>query len=410
MSKRNTRNCSSDDSSYSSDNGSTSSKKNEISEHTNDCESSDNSTNTKKNKNSDNRSTSSEKNEDSEHKSNCDSSNDSYDYQHSKNNKKNIKKNTDEYSENDLRNIIFEDIDKHYAYGKLGPFNVVIMKKNGYINATKLCKDACKEYRFWAENKSSRELIDEVKLGYVGILTDPIIKILTGDNFTRGTYVHHDLIIHIASWCSAKYAIQVSKIVVEYHAKNAIEEKNKLLKIKDDKIDKMSKKIDILLEGNEILKKGNDKLDKKVKQLLSKNNEIYEQNENLFEKLDDVCNDRVVHGKPSESHMLLVIKNNDDDDDDAENICYEYTIKRVMKKSHKQIVAEHNKRHPNMEILLRLDYSPNAINLWNRIKTELKSKIKCSGCNVNLRKKYSERKFLKDIKNIHDERFDHDNY
>lgn len=238
-----------------------------------------------------------------------------------------------------------------------------------------------------------------------------IIKINNTINLTRGTYVHPKLIIHIAAWCNPDYALMVSDIVLEYHSKEAIEQKNRLLKVKDDKIDKMSKKIDTLLEGNEDLKKRNIKLDKKVKLLLSKNDEIYEQNENLYGKLDDICNDRVVRGKPGDSHMMFVIKNNDEvDEDDSEDTVYDYTIKRVMKKSYKQILADHNKRHPDMEILLRLDYSPNAINLWNRIKTELNSKIDCSGCNVNLIGRYSERNFLKDIRNIHNKRFDTDDY
>jgi len=52
----------------------------------------------------------------------------------------------DEYDSDDIRNIIFKDIDDKYAYGKLGNFKVMLMKKNGYINATKLCKDAKKEF------------------------------------------------------------------------------------------------------------------------------------------------------------------------------------------------------------------------------------------------------------------------
>ena len=39
-----------------------------------------------------------------------------------------------------LNQIIFEHIDDKYAYGKYGDFKVIMMTKNRFINATKLCK------------------------------------------------------------------------------------------------------------------------------------------------------------------------------------------------------------------------------------------------------------------------------
>ena len=42
---------------------------------------------------------------------------------------------------------MFEHIDKNYAYGKLGEFQVIIMKKNGYMNATKVCEKYGKLFR-----------------------------------------------------------------------------------------------------------------------------------------------------------------------------------------------------------------------------------------------------------------------
>lgn len=44
--------------------------------------------------------------------------------------------------DDDIHNIIFTDIDDTYAYGKLGEFDVMLMKSNGYINASKLCTDS----------------------------------------------------------------------------------------------------------------------------------------------------------------------------------------------------------------------------------------------------------------------------
>ena len=48
-----------------------------------------------------------------------------------------------------LNQIIFEYIDDKYAYGKYSEFTVIMMTKNRYINATKLCKEYNKEFKHW---------------------------------------------------------------------------------------------------------------------------------------------------------------------------------------------------------------------------------------------------------------------
>jgi len=59
--------------------------------------------------------------------------------------------------------IIFEHINEKYAYGAYGDFKVIIMKKNNYINATKLCNENNKRYEYWSRNLSNEELINKVK-------------------------------------------------------------------------------------------------------------------------------------------------------------------------------------------------------------------------------------------------------
>ena len=93
--------------------------------------------------------------------------------------------------------------------------------------------------------------------------------------------------------------------------------------------------------------------------------------------------------------MLVIIKNNNDPDeyDDDEEI-YEYHALQLMRKSYKQQMTDYYNWHPNMEILLKINYSPNSMNLWNHIKTQLKKKTNISGCKINLEKKNSENKFI----------------
>lgn len=118
-------------------------------------------------------------------------------------------------NEPDTGNIIFEDIDDKYAYGKVGNFDVIIMKQNGYINATKLCKDGEKEFFHWKENKTSKEFINALQ-SQLGISN--WVYSVAGGKITkiRGTYVHPLLITHIAYWCSTEFAVNISIWIEEW--------------------------------------------------------------------------------------------------------------------------------------------------------------------------------------------------
>ena len=114
------------------------------------------------------------------------------------------------YNKCDLRNISFQDIDEKFSYGQYGDFDVIIMRKNGYINATKLCAIVKKKFKNWLQNKNSTDLINEAS-NFLGIDKEfLIIKKMNVKNFTRGSYVHPKLIPHIAMWMSPKFAIKVS--------------------------------------------------------------------------------------------------------------------------------------------------------------------------------------------------------
>jgi hypothetical protein len=287
---------------------------------------------------------------------------------------------------NNIMNIVFKDINDDYAWAKYGDFKVIIMKENGYINATHLVHLASKNKKLndWSRGKSSQELINEIKSSTENPADDLLIPI-TGGKITeiRGTYAHPDLIPHIASWASPTFAVRVSKIVNKYFIKKALKEKEKLIKKKDDKIDTLIKKID--KQSSTI-----GKMDNRIKRLLTKNDELYEQNEEILGKVDVISNDRVVTtGSETDEHMLVIIKNNDDPEEyDEDTLLYEYHVLRVMKKSYKSRVMlgsiapsitcrftdkviSHKERHPTMKVIMKINYSPNAMNLWTRIKKKL---------------------------------------
>lgn len=289
------------------------------------------------------------------------------------------------------------------------------MINNGYINATKLCNDGGKKLIHWMENKHSKQLMKDFGK-MIGLPKEELIIKINGGKLTKisGTYVHSSLITHIASWCSTKYAFFVSTIVNTYHSKQAIEEKEKLLRKKDDKIDKMSKKIDKLVKSNDTIMKKNKKMSSRIKRLVDQNDQIYDQNLETHGKLNLIANERVPYsGNPKHEHMLVIVKNNDDIEEyDEDDEIYEYHVLRLMKKSYVASISKHEERHPNMEIIIKINYSPNSMHLWNVIKEKIaigkKRKIDLSGCKFNLIDDYTEEQLKKDIIKIHNKRLNHD--
>ena len=62
-----------------------------------------------------------------------------------------------------LSELVFEQIEGNFWYAAYGPFRVVMMKDNGYINATKMCTDGDKHFFRWKENKTSQALIQAMQ-------------------------------------------------------------------------------------------------------------------------------------------------------------------------------------------------------------------------------------------------------
>jgi hypothetical protein len=120
----------------------------------------------------------------------------------------------------DLSRVSFEPINEKYSKARYGEFDVIMDMTTGYINATKLCAHGGKHMKHWLENKSSRELMKEMEDTInLSLETNKKISILvscTSRGYVKGTYVHPDLIPHIACWVSTKFAIKVSKIINEW--------------------------------------------------------------------------------------------------------------------------------------------------------------------------------------------------
>ncbi|UOX38657.1 KilA N domain protein [Finch poxvirus] len=139
------------------------------------------------------------------------------------------------------------------------------MKENNYVNATKLCKLGGKEFKKWIRLDGSKELIKTIEetnniwkinpagpdLAQLEIVINVESEGKNGKKYeVSGSYIHTDLIPHIASWISPLFAVKVSKIINCY-VSGKYEFK---LKEKENKI----------YELMELLYKFNDKYDRDI--------------------------------------------------------------------------------------------------------------------------------------------------
>ena len=324
-----------------------------------------------------------------------------------------------------LSDIVFEHINEKYAYGAYGDFKVIMMKKNSYINATKLCSEHNKQLKHWLENKNGKDLIDEVKkdinhsksstVAYPAVEKngdmntnneeiEPIITIKGGNKklqLITGTYVHPLLIPHIASWISPVFAIKVSKIVNEFlitEYKNKLLEKDKKLMEKENENLSLMNKMDLMLK----------KMDEQTKQMKEETRELKEQNNKQMDKLSElqITVNKISNKLDSCAHMpdnnelsdrFVVMKSDVD----------YYVIRAQDRNIYNAIKRQEDKGYKRIKDLIESESIPNSIYLWNTIKDELikEKKIKTFRNTFNLN--IPESDFITIVKSIFDQRKDY---
>src|SRR5277367_244058 len=173
-------------------------------------------------------------------------------------------------SSSHLSAICFEHIKDDYWYGAYGEFRVVMMKTNGWINASKMCKDGGKQFSDWTRLQSTKQLLEaydrikasenttDIKTEDGNTCGDPVRGIPgTGSNtlltikvdgfndvarLIAGTYCPADLIPSVAGWISPEFQIKANRIinyylVSEYKAALVASERDRARAAKDfDKI------------------------------------------------------------------------------------------------------------------------------------------------------------------------------
>jgi hypothetical protein len=100
-------------------------------------------------------------------------------------------------------------------YGRLR----LIIRNDGYVNATELCTQGNVEYGKWRRRPRTREYIAFL-VQNLGIKLQDLIEHMyfedtnnPGDTVVSGTYIHSDLVCMIAQWISPEFSSMASDIV-----------------------------------------------------------------------------------------------------------------------------------------------------------------------------------------------------
>ena len=88
---------------------------------------------------------------------------------------------------------------------------------DGYINATRLCKQAGKQFGHYRESSSTQAFLEELSLD-IGIPISNLVQTIRGrgDTIAQGTWVHPQVAVHLGQWLSPAFAVRVSKWVFDW--------------------------------------------------------------------------------------------------------------------------------------------------------------------------------------------------
>lgn len=183
------------------------------------------------------------------------------------------------------------------------------LREDGYIYATGLCKVAKKKMYHWIRLKETQNLknnLDEklkadnhIRMSGNDTKDDDVIRtsleIYKGgnDKYSQGTWIHPDLAINLAQWCSVTFALQVGKwmkeliftgkveIGEEKSENDIINELRLKLKEAENKVQEAEKKV----EASENLVKAYDSNHKDMEQKYRKiylNHQAYLRRKDLY--------------------------------------------------------------------------------------------------------------------------------
>jgi hypothetical protein len=98
--------------------------------------------------------------------------------------------------------------------------------KDGYVNATAMCKAADRQMKHYNELATSKAFILELS-SVVGIPVHGLIQSNVGGvPHLQGTWVHPQVAVHLAQWLSPKFAVLVTQWVMDWLSGNVAKSNN----------------------------------------------------------------------------------------------------------------------------------------------------------------------------------------
>ncbi|ARF02763.1 SWPV1-189 [Shearwaterpox virus] len=127
----------------------------------------------------------------------------------------------------DFKCIISKHINDKFCYIEYGDLILIMMKDNSFINASKLCDLGGKDFKKWLTLSTSKILIEDVsslhkewKINVNKVNGKLLEKAHDTKMFKEydvsGSYIHYDLIPHVACWVFESFALKFSAIVNKY--------------------------------------------------------------------------------------------------------------------------------------------------------------------------------------------------
>ena len=99
-------------------------------------------------------------------------------------------------------------------FGDDGQMITQIRVSDGYVNATKMCQSAGKLWAHFSSLSGTKKFLEELSSNIGIAIEDLVISACGGDH--SGTWVHPDVAIELAGWCSVKFKVQVGQLVKRY--------------------------------------------------------------------------------------------------------------------------------------------------------------------------------------------------
>ena len=92
------------------------------------------------------------------------------------------------------------------------------MRRDGYVNATELCKAGGKAFKNWHQNNQTKVFVQALERG-IGISATELIQVKQG-GVNQGTWIHRKVAVNLAQWISPEFAVQVSNWVDKLEKEN----------------------------------------------------------------------------------------------------------------------------------------------------------------------------------------------